>query len=149
LSSSGSVIRRWIHAITRPPTMPMTIPPPAATTISPATSSADSACPTMAAVATRNRTSAVASLIRLSPSRIATVRRGSPIRRATAVAATASGGATTAPSAKVAASGTSGSSMCSPYPTQTVVKMTSPIASSRIGRRLNRNAGTEVSTAAT
>src|SRR5207248_7195829 len=34
-------------------------------------------------------------------------------------------------------------------PTQAVVKMTRPTASSRIGRMLYRNAGTEVSTAAT
>ena len=54
----------------------------------------------MAAMAARRQTSAVASLTRLSPSRMVTIRRGMPTRRAMAVAATASGGATTAPSAK-------------------------------------------------
>ena len=73
-------------------------------------SSGPTAAPTAAAEATRNSTSAVASLSRLSPSRMVTIRRFRPIRRATAVAAIASGGATTAPSAKQAASGTCGSS---------------------------------------
>ena len=47
--------------------------------------------------AVRSATSAVASLNSDSPSRIVTIRRGSPMRRPIAVAATASGGATTAP----------------------------------------------------
>ena len=51
----------------------------------------------------RSATSAVASLSSDSPSRIVTIRRGSPIRRPIAVAATASGGATTAPIANEAA----------------------------------------------
>ena len=50
----------------------------------------------------------VASLTRLSPSRMVTTRRGRPTRRATAVVATASGGATTAPSANAAANESSG-----------------------------------------
>ena len=50
-------------------------------------------------------TRAVASLTSDSPSSIVTTRRGRPIRRAMAVAATASGGATTAPSANAAANG--------------------------------------------
>ena len=50
-----------------------------------------------AAIAVRSETSAVASLSSDSPSRIVTMRRGRPIRRPIAVAATASGGATTAP----------------------------------------------------
>ena len=51
----------------------------------------------------RNATSAVASLSRLSPSRMETMRRGIPTFRAIVVAATASGGDTTAPSASAAA----------------------------------------------
>ena len=51
----------------------------------------------------RSATSAVASLSSDSPSRIVTIRRGSPIRRPIAVAATASGGATTAPIANAIA----------------------------------------------
>ena len=50
--------------------------------------------------AVRSDTSAIASLARDSPSRIVVMRLGSPILRATAVAATASGGATMAPTAK-------------------------------------------------
>ena len=57
-------------------------------------------------MAVRSDTRAVASLTSDSPSRIVTIRRGSPIRRATAVAATASGGATTAPRANATAKGT-------------------------------------------
>ena len=53
--------------------------------------------PAATASAVRRATSAVASLSSDSPSRIVTIRRGSPIRRPIAVAATASGGATTAP----------------------------------------------------
>ena len=56
-----------------------------------------------AARAVRSETSAVASLTSDSPSRMDTRRRGRPIRRPTAVAATASGGATTAPIAKATA----------------------------------------------
>ena len=58
---------------------------------------------TITAVAVRRATRAVASLRSDSPSRIVTTRRGSPIRRPIAVAATASGGATTAPIANDAA----------------------------------------------
>ena len=58
--------------------------------------------PTIAATAERRHTIAVASLTRLSPSRIVTIRRGIPTLFAIAVAATASGGATTAPSASAA-----------------------------------------------
>ncbi len=105
--------------------------------------------PTAAATATRNSTSALASLTRLSPSRMVTSRRGSPIRRPIAVAEIASVGATTAPKAKQMDRGTSGSSACTTSPTATVVKITRPTASSRIGRRFTRNAGTEVSSAAT
>ena len=54
-----------------------------------------------------------------------TTRRGRPIRRAMAVAATASGGATTAPSANAAANGT-GSSHHVTRPTPSAVKITSP-----------------------
>ncbi len=58
-----------------------------------------------ATLATRYATSAVASFRRLSPSRIVTIRRGTPRRWKIAVAATASGGATIAPSVRAAAHG--------------------------------------------
>ena len=79
---------------------------------------------------------AVASLRSDSPSRIVTTRRGSPIRRPIAVAATASGGATTAPIANEAAHEMPGRSSCTRAPMPTVVKATSPIDSRRMGRRL-------------
>ena len=63
------------------------------------------------------------------------MRRGTPRRRKIAVAATASGGATIAPSATAAATGMS-VSCWTRRATAAVVNRTSPIASSRIGRRL-------------
>ena len=70
-------------------------------------------------MAVRRHTSAVASLTSDSPSSIVTTRRGRPIRRAMAVAATASGGATTAPRANAAANGTGSSHQVSrPTPTR-------------------------------
>ena len=91
--------------------------------------------PASAAIDVRSVTIAVASLTRLSPSRIVTTRRGRPIRRAIVVAATASGGATTAPSANPAANGMS-SNQDTKKPTTTVVNSTRPTLSSAMGRRL-------------
>ena len=71
----------------------------------------------LAASAVRRVTSAVASLSSDSPSRIVTIRRGSPIRRAIAVAATASGGATTAPTAMASGHEIAGTSQCTTAPT--------------------------------
>ncbi len=87
-------------------------------------------------IAVRRATSAVASLSSDSPSRIVTIRRGSPIRRPIAVAATASGGATTAPIMKAAGQPRSGISSWTSTATPAVVNTTSPTDSSRIGRRL-------------
>jgi hypothetical protein len=75
-------------------------------------------------------------LKRDSPSRIVTIRRGSPIRRPIVVAATASGGATTAPIARAAHQSMPGSIACTSHPTPNVVNATSPTLSSRIERRL-------------
>ena len=101
-----------------------------------------------AAIAVRSATRAVASLSSDSPSRIVTMRRGSPIRRPIAVAATASGGATTAPIANARGQPRSGSSACDDPATPAVVKTTSPTDSSRIGRRLALKSTREVCTAA-
>ncbi len=60
---------------------------------------------TTAATAKRYATSAVASLTRLSPSKIVTIRRGTFSRSAIAVAAIASGGEMIAPKTNPAASG--------------------------------------------
>ena len=100
------------------------------------------------ATATRYAVSAVASLIRLSPARITTSRRGSPTVRPTAVAATASGGDTIAPSAKAAASGMSGTTAYTARPTAAVVNSTSPTDSSPIARRFCRKLITELCQAA-
>ena len=90
--------------------------------------------PAPAAIAVRSATSAVASLSSDSPSRIVTIRRGRPIRRPIAVAATASGGATTAPIASAAHQSMPGQQRVDePRRRPTVVKTTSPTTSSRIG----------------
>ena len=59
--------------------------------------------PATCATAMENSVSAAASLIRLSPVRIAMTRFGSPSLRPTATAVTASGGATIAPSTNAVA----------------------------------------------
>ena len=97
-----------------------------------------------AAIAVRSETRAVASLSSDSPSSTVTMRRGRPIRRPTAVAATASGGATTAPIARAPGQPTPGSSACTSTPTPTVVKTTRPTESSRIERRLALKSTSEV-----
>ena len=91
--------------------------------------------PSAAARAVRSATRAVASLSSDSPSSTVTIGRGNPILRAMAVAATASGGATTAPMASDTGQVTSGSSRCTTAATPAMVNSTSPTESSRIGRR--------------
>src|SRR6478752_2567152 len=98
--------------------------------------------PAMAAMAVRRQTRAVASLTSDSPSRTVTTRRGSPIRRAIVVAATASGGATTAPSANAAANGTGSSSQVT-RPTPRAVNTTRPTERNPIARRLSRKSTSE------
>ena len=88
------------HVATASPTRS---PPPTASAKSPRTCHTPTVA-VMAMIAVRSVTRAVASLTRLSPSRIETIRRGMPTRRAIVVAATASGGATIAPRASAAAS---------------------------------------------
>ena len=99
------------------------------------------------ASAVRNDTSAVASLSRDSPSRMVVSRRGSPIARPTAVAATASGGPTTAPRAKATANGM-WSSAERKIPTPSAVKSTRPIDRLRMAARLVRKSTSEVEMAA-
>ena len=99
--------------------------------------------PAAAAIAVRTVTSAVASLNSDSPSRIVTIRRGMPTRRATAEAATASGGATTAPSAIAIANGI-GSHNQATAPTVKVENSTKPTDSSAIGRRFALKSTSEV-----
>ena len=134
VSKIGSVTRLRRNATSMNIARPTATPPPAATTKSTPTSKAVMPRPA-AAIAVRNATRAVASLSSDSPSRMVTIRRGSPIRRPMVVAATASGGATTAPIASAAGQPTSGSSSWTSQPMPKVVKTTRPTERSRITRR--------------
>ena len=78
---------------------------------------------------------------------IATIRRGTPSRRAIAVAAIGSVGETIAPSVNAAAHG-SPTTSCATTATATVVASTSPIASRPIGRMFVRRSRSEVKKAA-
>ena len=120
--------------ITQPTASPTAIPPAAFHTKSqPASSRENVPVP----IAIRYATSAVASLISASPSRIETSRRGTPSRRAIAVAATGSVGPTMAPSANAACQLRPIIS-CATTATTTIVARTSPIDSIEIVRRLAR-----------
>src|SRR5213593_1781760 len=114
---------------------PSTNPPPESTKNCSAASRQLNTPVTTAAVANLNATSPEASLIRLSPLTIVATRAGILSLPVTALTATASVGETTAPSANAAASGSSGTSQCSKYPTASTVKSTRPKASSNTGRR--------------
>ena len=143
VSSTGSVISLRSLATMTKTTKPTAAPPSDATRNSCPTWKAST--PTdIAAMAVRSATSAVASLSSDSPSRIVTTLRGSPIRRAMAVAATASGGATTAPMAKETGQEMSGIKACTMTPTPRVVNTTRPTDSSRIARRLALKSTSEV-----
>ena len=114
VSMSGSVRRLRSIATTRKKPNPMASPPPAASRKSSATRVVEMPSPWAeaprppAAMAVRRATRAVASLSSDSPSRMVTMRRGRPMLRPIAVAATASGGATTAPRADAAGQVTAG-----------------------------------------
>ena len=101
---------------------------------------------TAATTATRSATSAVASLTRLSPSTIVTIRRGTPSRREIAVAAIGSVGATTAPSTNAVAQ-LSPITAWATTATAAIVINTSPIASRPIGRAFARRSRSEVKNA--
>ncbi len=147
VSSSGSVTCLRVQPTTTNVSIPTSTPPPAATTKSSPTPRTVTE-PTAAARAVRKATSAVASLSSDSPSRIVTIRRGRPIRRPIEVAATASGGATTAPIASAIAHEMPGISQCTITPTPAAVNTTSPIESSRIARRLALKSTRDVCSAA-
>ena len=101
------------------------------------------------ATATENNVNAAASLIRLSPVRIAITRFGRPSLRPTATAVTASGGATIAPSTSAVpnVSGTT-TSHADTAATVNAVTTTRPTPRPRIGLMLRRNVGNEKSSAA-
>lgn len=85
-------------AISHPTTSPTMAPPSPVTTKLPAALQSEKLPATTAATASRYATSAVASLMSPSPSRIVVTSRGAPRGRSTAVAATGSVGETIAPS---------------------------------------------------
>jgi len=128
---------------TKPTTSPVTTPPTAASAKSRPTCHNEIE-PAIAAMPVRNATSAAASLNRLSPSSSRTILRGIATRRATAVAATASGGATIAPSAMPAASGSPGITSQATRPTPAAVNRTSPTDSTAIGPRSRLKSTSEV-----
>src|SRR3954447_3888134 len=148
VSGTGSSIRRRSLAMTQATARPASTPPAAARVKSHST--AHTVTVTVSAVfAVFSATSAVASLTRLSPSRIDTTRRGMPTRRATAVAATASGGATTAPRAKAAANEKGGGTTHSAVTATTAaVNSVAPTDSSAIDVRFARKSTSDVRTAA-
>src|SRR5215208_7026512 len=90
----------------------------------------------------------VASLTRLSPSRIVTLRRGTPRRWATVVAAMASVGETIAPRTKAAAHGRGVTAWTTAATTKVVIS-TSPTASSVIALTFARKSRHEVKIAET
>ncbi len=106
--------------------------PAAASTKVPSPAAHPVDAPTAAANATLYAVSAVASLSRLSPPISVITRRGSPSRRPTALADTASGGATMAPSVNAAAMVSSGTTRNATNPTASVVTSGSPTASEPI-----------------
>ena len=148
-----------ISPMTKNAATPIATPPTDATsssmltdaTVTSGTSSAPpSPCATMspaAASAVRRVTSAVASLSSDSPSRMVVIRLGSPIRRATVVAATASGGATMAPRARANAN-VMGSISHATSATPAAVKSTSPTDRLRMAPRFWRTSSSEVDRAA-
>ena len=101
----------------------------------------------VAASAVRRVTRAVASLSSDSPSRMVVIRRGRPIRRATDVVATASGGATIAPRASATAKEI-GSNNQATSPTPSAVNSTSPTDRLRMAPRCARTSSSEVDSAA-
>ena len=147
VSSTGSVMRRRMNASSEVAARPISRPPPAARTKSQPTSSGVTV-EVIAAIVALRATSAVASFTRLSPSRMVVMRRGRPTRRPTAVVATASGGATTAPSANAAARVSDGSAHHATRPTATVVTATRPTASSASASRTAAKSISEVRIAA-
>ena len=74
----------------------------------------------------------------------ATSRRGTPRRRAIAVAASGSVGETIAPSAKAAAQGSPSIVACATTATASIVSSTSPIALSVMPRAFRRRSRSEV-----
>src|SRR6185436_19110479 len=92
---SSRLARMW--AMSQPTATPSRQPPTSAVVNATAAADGENTRPAATASAMLYIVSAVASFSRLSPSKIVTTRRGTASREVTAVAATASGGATMAP----------------------------------------------------
>ncbi len=129
-----------MKAMTAPSATPIATPPTAASANVANPLPQVAAVPIAAASDTLYAVSAVASLSRLSPPSSVMTRRGSPSLRPIAVADTASGGATIAPSVSAAATVSSGTVLYATKPTANVVASGRPTASSPIGRMLRRSA---------
>ena len=140
------VIRRRTRPIRKAASTPIATPPPAAQANCQPTSATLTEVPS-ATSPIRTMTRAVASLNSDSPSSRLTSCRGSPMRLATVVAATASGGATTPPNAMASGSGTPSSHQTT-RPTPSAVKITRPTESSAMPRRFARRSISDVRMAA-
>lgn len=147
VSSTGSSIRLRSAPSTKAASTPTTIPPAAASPNRHATSPNPTGR-VSAATAVVKAASAVASLTRLSSSSSAVSRRGIPTRRLTAVVATASGGATTAPIASPAARVMPGTIHHAARPTAIVLKATAPTDRISVETRLALKSTSEVRMAA-
>src|SRR5687767_14764785 len=125
---AGSVIRAFTISVSFESTMASTMLPTATTSVVGTTLQPEKNPVATAPTAKRYTSSALASLKRLSPSRITSSRCGGRSALSTVVAAAASGGATMAPSAIAAAQGMSGTSNFVTMATTTMVSATAPSA---------------------
>ena len=124
------------------------MPPAATTTKRPLAAPSENVPVATAASANLYATRPVASLTRLSPSMMVTTRRGTLSRWVTAVAATASGGDTIAPSTNATSQLIPGITACAAQATAVVVATTRPMASCEIGRLLAAKSRHDVNHAA-
>jgi hypothetical protein len=147
ISTSGSSVHRLTRAITHPTNKPIATPPILLSAKSSPASKIEKLPATAAATAVRYNTSAMPSLMRLSPSRIVAIRRGTPRRLAIAVAATGSVGETMTPKTK-AAGHESPMAACATTATVTAVSGTRPMPKSAIGLTFTLNSRGEKKKAA-
>ncbi len=146
--STSSTTRRNTHVSSWAVMRPTTAPPTTFRTKSPEAESRSNDPPTAAATAVRYATSAVPSLMRLSPSMRVMSRRGTPSRWVIEIAASGSVGDTIAPNANAAAHGTSGTAQWIAAATAHIVSSTRTTALSVIARALWRRSRTDAKYAA-
>jgi hypothetical protein len=133
--------------MTYPTASPIAIPPTTSTTNRQPACQSEKVPVRTAVTANPYATRAVASLTRLSPSIRVRSRRGRPRRLAIAVAATASVGATTAPSTKATGHEVPGITAWATAATASIVARTSPIARSASGLAFRRRSRSDVKNA--